>query len=60
MSEYGQHITHHITTSLLSHDAIKEKKEVRRKLLEEVFRRRAENNRQWYKKMQLQTNSDLI
>ncbi len=43
MSEYGKYITRQNPTPLLSSDPLAEKKAARRKLLNEVFQRRALN-----------------
>jgi hypothetical protein len=56
MTEYG--FTHSRRMSLTS-DIVREKKEARKKLLEEVFQRRKENYLRWQKKMQLKTASEL-
>jgi hypothetical protein len=62
MSEYGHYITaQHKPTPLLSHDPIKEKKAARRKVLDEVEQRRAENYKRWIKKARLQAERhDII
>jgi len=61
MTEYGHYITpHQKPAPLSSHDPIKEKKAARRKLLEEVEQRRAENYKRWIKKARLQAGGDLI
>lgn len=61
MNEYGQHITTHNPAPLLSTDSAKEKKEARKKLLDEIFRRRAENYKQLMeKKRRLQSNGAVI
>ena len=58
MTEYGFAHSRHI--ALPSHD-VQEKKAARRKLLEEVERRRAENHlRFMQKKRRLQTDSGLL
>ncbi len=53
MTAYGAHITRKpAATSLLDQDAA-EKKAARKKLLDEIFRRRQEKYRQYYSKMAL-------
>ena len=49
MTEYG-HFTSQPATSLLSQD-VQERKEALKKLLDEIFRRRAENKKRFYAKM---------
>jgi len=58
MSEYGKFITHNSPAPLLSHDPVREKKAVRRKVLEEVEQRRRENYKRFYRKMLLQEEQD--
>jgi len=60
MTEYGHHITTAKPTSLLSHDQVKEKKEARRKLIEQVEQRRKQNYMHWLKKSRLQNTDCLI
>lgn len=51
MTEYGHYITpHQKPAPLSSHDPIKEKKAARRKLLDEVEQRRAENYKRFMEK----------
>ena len=56
MTEYG--FTHSRRMSLPS-NTVQEKKEARRKLLEDVFQKRRENYLRWQKKMQLHTTDEL-
>src|SRR5258707_8686058 len=51
MSEYGKFLTHNSSAPLRTHDPIQEKKAARRKVLEDVERRRRENYLRWRKKM---------
>jgi hypothetical protein len=51
MTEYGHQITTLKPTPLLSHDQVKEKKEARRKLIDQVEQRRRWNYREYYKKL---------
>jgi hypothetical protein len=58
MTEYGHHaINRYRPDPLYSQDAVKEKKEARRKILEAIWQRRRENNRRFYKKLQAQTST---
>ncbi len=59
MTEYGKYTTIK-PTPLLTDNRVKEAKEARRKLLEQVEQRRAENYKRWIKKARLQAGSDLI
>jgi len=60
MTEYGHQITTAKPTPLLSHDQVKEKKEARRKLIEQVEQRRKQNYMRWLKKSRLQNTDCLI
>jgi hypothetical protein len=64
MSEYGHYITPpqkpNAQHSLLSHDPIKEKKAVRRKVIERAQWIERESYRRWLKKSRLQAGGDLI
>jgi hypothetical protein len=60
MSEYGKYITRQKPTPILSSDPVQEKKAARRKLLDEVFQRRAKIYQRFFeKKHRLQANNDL-
>jgi hypothetical protein len=60
MTEYGHYITpHQKPTPLLSNDPIKEKKAARRKVLDEVEPRRAENYKRFLEKAKLQASSKI-
>jgi hypothetical protein len=58
MNEYGKHITHNSPAPLLTHDPVQVKKAARRKVLEDVERRRRENYQRFYRKMQVQAEQD--
>jgi hypothetical protein len=60
MTEYGHHVTTAKPTSLLSHDAVKEAKEKRRKILEAIWQRRAENYKRFMQKRRLQAGGEVI
>jgi hypothetical protein len=59
MTAYGKYTTLK-PTPLLSHDSVKEAKEARKKLLQEIEQRRVENYKRFFKKSRLQVNSDLL
>jgi len=61
MTEYGHLITRqHRPIPYHPTDAVKEAKEARKKLLDQVEQRRKENYRRWYRKMRLQPDGDLL
>src|SRR3989442_2821253 len=59
MTAYGKYTTPK-PTPLLSHDSVKEAKETRKKLLQEIEQRRVEDYKRVFKKSRLQVNSDLL
>jgi hypothetical protein len=60
MTEYGHHtINIDRPDPLRSHDAVQEKKEARRKVLEAIWQRRRENIRRYMQKQRLKAASDL-
>jgi hypothetical protein len=60
MTEYGKYTTiKPANAPLLTDDRVKEAKEARRKLLEQVEQRRAENYKRWIKKARLQASSRI-
>jgi hypothetical protein len=60
MTEYGHHTIIDRPDPLRSHDAVREKKEARRKILEAIWQRRRENNRRFMEKRRLKAANDLV
>jgi len=58
MTEYGKYTTIK-PTPLLTDNRVKEAKEARRKLLEQVEQRRAENYKRWLAKAKCQSSSNI-
>jgi hypothetical protein len=60
MTEYGHHTTIYMPNPLRSQNAVQEKKEARRKILEAIWQRRRENYIRWCKKQRLKAGGEVI